>query len=214
MLTDTLFRVPRNQGLQLLQRRGDRGARELTSWRLFLKPGTSERYSSPTEETAVVLQNGRGTFAAGDERWDVSRSNVFDEKATALYLPPGVELRVTATTPLEAVLIATPAEGGGRPAIVRPADIDPQARGRGTYAREIHNIFVTDTHAKRLLVGETFNPPGNWSSYPPHKHDGRDGEAVLEEVYHYRIDPPQGFGVQMLYAADGESIGQPLQHEE
>jgi len=70
----------------------------------------------------------------------------------------------------------------------------------------VHNVFVTDTHARRLLVGETFNAPGNWSSYPPHKHDGRDGEPVLEEVYHYRVDPPQGFGVQMLYTADGESI--------
>jgi 5-deoxy-glucuronate isomerase len=57
-----------------------------------------------------------------------------------------------------------------------------------------------------LLVGETFNPPGNWSSYPPHKHDGRDGEPRLEEVYHYRIDPPQGFGHQTLYTSDGESV--------
>jgi 5-deoxy-glucuronate isomerase len=56
------------------------------------------------------------------------------------------------------------------------------------------------------MVGETFNPPGNWSSYPPHKHDGRDGEPTLEEVYYFRIDPPQGFGQQMLYTADGESV--------
>ena len=55
------------------------------------------------------------------------------------------------------------------------------------------------------MVGETINPPGNWSSYPPHKHDGRDGEPVLEEVYYYRISPPQGFGQQMLYTTDGES---------
>jgi 5-deoxy-glucuronate isomerase len=54
------------------------------------------------------------------------------------------------------------------------------------------------------MVGETFNPPGNWSSYPPHKHDGRDGEPVLEEVYYYRVSPPQGFGQQMLYTSDGE----------
>ena len=63
---------------------------------------------------------------------------------------------------------------------------------------------MTDSSVKRLMVGETFNPPGNWSSYPPHKHDGRDGEPVLEEVYYYRVSPPHGFGQQMLYAADGE----------
>jgi 5-deoxy-glucuronate isomerase len=206
MLTDTLFRVPRSQGLHVLQRRGEKGARELTSWRLVLQPGASERYSSPSEETVVVLQNGRGTFAAGGETWDVSRTNVFEERATALYLPPGVELRVTASSPLEAVLISTPAQAGGKPAIVRPADVDPQARGRGTYTREIHNLFVTDGHAKRLMVGETFNPAGHWSSYPPHKHDGKDGEPVLEEIYHYRVDPPQGFGNQMIYTRDGECV--------
>jgi len=54
------------------------------------------------------------------------------------------------------------------------------------------------------MVGETFNPPGNWSSYPPHKHDGKDGEVVLEEVYYYRVSPPHGFGQQMLYTTDGE----------
>jgi len=52
----------------------------------------------------------------------------------------------------------------------------------------------------------TFNPPGKWSSYPPHKHDGRDGEPVLEEVYYYRLDPRYGFGHQMIYTADGESV--------
>ena len=55
------------------------------------------------------------------------------------------------------------------------------------------------------MVGETFNPPGNWSSYPPHKHDGKDGEPTLEEVYYFTIDPPQGFGQQILYTNDGES---------
>jgi len=56
------------------------------------------------------------------------------------------------------------------------------------------------------MVGETFNPPGNWSSYPPHKHDGKNGEPILEEIYYYRVDPPQGFGHQMQYSAGGECV--------
>ena len=82
----------------------------------------------------------------------------------------------------------------------------PLARGRANYSREVHNIFVDDGHVRRLMVGETFNPPGNWSSFPPHKHDGRDGEPTLEEVYYFRVDPPQGFGQQMLYTNDGECV--------
>lgn len=205
MLAETLYRVPRSNGLHVLQRRGSGGARELTSRRLQLDAGGRERVSIADEETVVVLQQGKGTFDAGHEHWRVERRGVFADRATAVYLPPGCELTVRADTPLEAVLVSTPAPAGAAPAIVRPDDVRVNARGRGVYAREVHDLFVADPHARRLMVGETFNPPGHWSSYPPHKHDGRDGEAVLEEVYHFRVEPAQGFAHQMLYA-DGESV--------
>jgi 5-deoxy-glucuronate isomerase len=206
MLTDTLFHVPRATGLQLLQRRGEHGARELTSSRLRLDPDGSCDYRINDEETIVILQEGRGTFQAGDRRWRVSRAGVFTERATALYLPPGLPLTVTADTTLEAILVSAPTREGGDAALVTPDQVQAQERGRGLYTREVHNILVTDSHARRLMVGETFNPPGHWSSFPPHKHDGRDGEPVLEEVYHYRVEPPHGFGHQMLYTADGENV--------
>jgi 5-deoxy-glucuronate isomerase len=206
MLNETLFRKPRTAGVQVLQRRGDAGARELSTRRLTLDAGGSAEFRLDDEETVIVLQHGRGTFTVGSERWKVSREGVFTERATALYLPPGATLSATAETALEAVLFSTPAPAGGRPALTTPDRVNPAARGRGHYAREVHNLFVDDPHAQRLMVGETFNPPGNWSSYPPHKHDGRDGEPTLEEVYYFRIDPPQGFGQQMLYTADGESV--------
>ena len=96
MLTETLCRIPKSDGLQLLQRRGEHGARELTSWRLSLSPGGTETFAAPGEETVVVLQEGQGVFAAGGGRWTVARRSVFDDRATALYLPPGVSLTVQA----------------------------------------------------------------------------------------------------------------------
>ena len=66
MLSETLFRVPREPGLHVLQRRGERGARELTSSRLCLRAGGIATYQSDGEETIVVLQQGRGTFATPD----------------------------------------------------------------------------------------------------------------------------------------------------
>jgi 5-deoxy-glucuronate isomerase len=206
MLADTLFRTPRLPGLHPLQKRGDHGARELTSFRLRLDRGASHDYMTPDEETICVLQEGRGTFDVDGRAWPVSRSGVFTERASAVYVPPGRHLIVHADDPLEAILVSTPATDGGTPAIVTPDDVHPVDRGRDLYAREVHSIFVTDPHARRLMVGETFNPPGHWSSFPPHKHDGRDGEPVLEEVYHYRVEPPHGFGHQMLYTADGENV--------
>ena len=206
MLHDTLFRVPRADGLQLLQRRGEHGARELTTWRLRLDSGRSQQFATEDEEAIFVLQEGTGRVEVGRERWNLSRSHVFDSRATAVYVPAGTPMTITAETRLEGVLVSTPAPVGAGPAIATPADVIVNPRGRGNYAREVHDIFVRDSHVQRLMVGETFNPPGHWSSYPPHKHDGRDGEPTLEEVYYFRIDPPQGFGQQVLYTNDGESV--------
>jgi 5-deoxy-glucuronate isomerase len=206
MLADTLFRTPRTPGLHALQKRGEHGANELTSLRLRLDPGASHDYVSPDEETIFVLQEGRGAVEIDGRRWPVSRSGVFTERATAVYVPRGLTLTVRADDRLEAILVSTPAPAGGQPAVVTPDDVQPADRGRQLYSRQVHNIFVTDPYARRLMVGETFNPPGHWSSFPPHKHDGRDGEPVLEEVYHFRIEPSHGFGHQMLYTADGESV--------
>ena len=206
MLKDTLFRRSREPGLRVVQQRGEAGARELTTRRLCLSAGESASLRLPNEETILVLQDGSGTLEAGGQRWHVSRRDVFSERATALYVPCNVEVTARADARIEAVLFSTPAEPGGSPILVMPDQVAVATRGRAQYTREVHNILVNDSHAQRLMVGETFNPPGNWSSFPPHKHDGRDGEPILEEVYYYRVDPPQGFGQQMLYTEDGECV--------
>jgi 5-deoxy-glucuronate isomerase len=178
----------------------------MSTRRVRLDAGAGATVAIPGEEAVLVVQQGQATLAVGGRSWDVSRAGVFTERATGLYLPPGMPLEVRASAPFEAVIFSTPAPPGGEPALTRPDAVQVNARGRANYAREVHNIFVDDPHVKRLMVGETFNPPGNWSSFPPHKHDGRDGEPCLEEVYYYRVDPPQGFGQQLMYTSDGECV--------
>lgn len=205
MLNDTLFRIPRTPGVHVLQQRGAAGANELSTRRIMLD-GDSASLEIPGEEAVLVVQKGAAALTVEGQRYEVRRKDVFSERATALYLPPGLRLTIEASGPFEAVVFSTPAPAGGQPALVSPADVAVMDRGRANYSREVHNIFVDDPHVRRLMVGETFNPPGNWSSFPPHKHDGRDGEPCLEEVYYYRVDPPQGFGQQMLYTTDGECV--------
>ena len=77
-------------------------------------------------------------------------------------------------------------------------------RGKPGWQRSVHDVVADSVPAQRLLVGETFNAAGQWSSFPPHKHDGGDGEPALEEVYYYRFDRPGGFGFQGLYDGAGE----------
>src|SRR5438128_6822460 len=99
MLADTLYRVPRKSGLHVLQRRGSGGATELTSSRLRLGANERATYRNPTEETVMVLQEGTGVVEADGQRWPVSRRGVFTERATALYVPVGVEVNVEAQSP-------------------------------------------------------------------------------------------------------------------
>jgi 5-deoxy-glucuronate isomerase len=189
----------------MLQKRGERGARELTTCRLTLPAATSTTFVVADEETVAVLLEGRGIFAAGGQSWNVQRDNVFTDRATAVLVPPGVQLRVHAEAPLEALLISTPAPPGGQPVLCAPEDVTIVNRGTDLYKREVRNLFTTDPHAKRLMVGETVNATGHWSSYPPHKHDGKDDEPRLEEMYYYRVNPPEGFGLHISYTASGEA---------
>jgi len=77
-------------------------------------------------------------------------------------------------------------------------------RGSGSSHRVIHNILMADQPAESLLITEVVTPGGNWSSYPPHKHDTDDPprECYLEETYYHRLRRPSGFAVQRVYTAD------------
>ena len=75
-------------------------------------------------------------------------------------------------------------------------------RGAGNATRQINNMIKPGFPAERILVVEVLTPAGNWSSYPPHKHDEDrpPDEVVLEEVYYYRAPAPEAFGLQRLYS--------------
>ena len=85
--------------------------------------------------------------------------------------------------------------------VVRPEQCGFEIRGGGNATRQIVDIIRPDFAADRLLVCEVYTPAGNWSSYPPHKHDvdRPPGEVKLEEIYYYRFEHPDGFGFQRLY---------------
>ncbi len=93
------------------------------------------------------------------------------------------------------------------PVPVTPDDVVVHDRGKPGWQRAVHDVIADTVPAQRLLVGETFNAAGEWSSFPPHKHDGGDGEPALEEVYYYRFDRPDGFGFQGLYEVADDAHG-------
>jgi 5-deoxy-glucuronate isomerase len=91
------------------------------------------------------------------------------------------------------------------PAHVQAKDIQVETRGAGSATRQVNNLFIAGgAPGHRLVVVEVLTPGGNWSSYPPHKHDDASnaGEAELEEIYYFRIQGRGGFGMHRTYTSD------------
>jgi 5-deoxy-glucuronate isomerase len=168
--------------------------------------GETWDYATGIDEVALVPLSGRCKVVAHDQEWEIGeRPNLFTGPPSALYLPLESNFVVTALTPLELAMCGARAEQPHSPVLIRSEDIQIEIRGAGNAARQINHIIKPDFPAHRLLVVEVFTPSGNWSSFPPHKHDVSDmpREADLEEIYYYRIDPADGFGLQRLYTANG-----------
>jgi 5-deoxy-glucuronate isomerase len=156
---------------------------------------------------AIVLHGSVDVAIGGAELGTATRlGDLFDVGGDAVYVPPDETLTLAAQG--TAVVAVASAPLADRPAgaarLIKASEHDTRVAGTGNWSRTIRTVLGSDQDAGRLLVGETVSPPGNWSSYPPHKHDRHapPEEVALEEVYYYRFKPTTGFGVQLLY---GES---------
>lgn len=170
----------------------------------------------PAQEHAVVL------IAGGDAALEsavsrpsalVGRGSPFDALPCAWYVPAGSEgiVRGVAARGFDRTLIAiasAPASGrvvvAGAPIAIVGSDVRVEIRGAGNATRQINHIITPDFPADRLEVVEVLTPSGNWSSWPPHKHDVDEWptEAVLEEIYFYQFRRQEAWGLQRLYRAD------------
>jgi 5-deoxy-glucuronate isomerase len=183
-----------------------------------IEAGGSLRFVTDDEALVVVLHGVLDVEVDGGSLGRAGgRTSVFDGGGDAVYLPPGASLLLsTADGPdaagaAIAVASAPLADEPAAPArVIRPADHRVANVGDGNWARQVRTILGPEHAAGRLLVGETINPAGNWSSYPPHKHDEHNPphEVALEEVYLFKVDPPGGFGVQILYEREGGPVNE------
>jgi 5-deoxy-glucuronate isomerase len=165
---------------------------------------------SDGQETCLVLLQGRCRVS-----WDGGptvplgpRTTVFDAYPHALYVPHGHRYELRADSACEiAVARARSKRTDLEPRVVRPEDCGFEIRGGGNATRQIVDILPPSFPADRLMLCEVFTPSGNWSSYPPHKHDQDrpPNEVDLDEVYYYRMSDPRGYGMQRLYTADGRT---------
>jgi len=168
---------------------------------------------------------GEHTLLAGDSEWIVlplsggctvrtedgtaraefqlqGRDSVFASVTDFAYVPRDARTQIASGAGGRFALAGARCERR-LPARYGPApEVPVEQRGSGTCARTVRNFASADAFdCDRLIAVEVITPGGNWSSYPPHKHDEhRPGEeAELEEIYYFEIDGSNGFGYQRVF---------------
>ena len=168
-----------------------------------------ENFSSETDacELGIVVLGGRCSVESNVGSWLNlgCRAHVFEGLPTALYLPINTNFTVIAETDCEIALCFSRAEETFPARLIRPEEVEVEVRGGANATRQINHILTPEFPAQRLLLVEVYTPSGNWSSYPPHKHDVHSPpeEVDLEELYYYKIDRPEGYAIQRVYTPDG-----------
>lgn len=176
-------------------------------WRLEVGQTASGRLGG--NEAILVLVEGRARITAAGRDWGElgDRLDVFEKTPPhCLYLPDGSDWQAEALTPLTLAVCLAPGKGGHAARRIGPEGIALTPRGQGANTRFINNIAMeNEDYCDSLLVTEVFTPSGNWSSYPPHRHDEDDFPRMtyLEETYYHRLNPAQGYGIQRVFTEDG-----------
>ena len=187
------------------------GWRYLTFRAHNLKPDEKVRVGGADDEAAIVTISGAVSVELdrGGSLGLPGRASVWDGLPWAAYLPPGCLGMVRADGPARIAVAGAPGSGragvSAEPVVIGPEQVGIEVRGAGNATRQVNHIITPDFPADRLELVEVYTPSGNWSSWPPHKHDtdAMPGEAVLEEIYYYAFRRPEAWGIQRLYRRDG-----------
>lgn len=175
---------------------------------LSLEPGETFDDQQAKKESGLVILSGKISLKIGNKKFGQigNRTSVFAGRAYGAYIPLNAQYSVQAEETAEIAVFKVPCEKVMEPYIVSPEENVRHVVGHDNWTRDVYDIIGLDQKAQRMVVGETVNLPGNWSSYPPHRHENHNPpeESKQEEVYFFKVDPGQGFGFQRIYTEDRE----------
>jgi 5-deoxy-glucuronate isomerase len=169
-------------------------------------------FDTSVNEFALVILGGvcdvmsnTGTF-----RHVGSRRDVFHGLPTTLYFSRNTTIVIRAVSDcLDFAFGYAWAKEDHPTRLIKPEEVSIELRGGENASRQINKMIPPGFPCDRLVVVEVYTPSGNWSSYPPHKHDTRTFddkgnllEADLEEIYFYKIDRSEGYAYQRIYTAN------------
>lgn len=199
--------VPDTAGELLTFSRDDAGWEWMDFSVRRLAPGELWKQQLADQESVYVLLGGHSTAIFDGKRENIgNRKNVFDGLPFAFYRAPGDAVEFKASTWCEFAVCHVPSGKRLESRLITPNDVQVSIRGGGNASRQIVDIVRPEFPADRLIVVEVYTPGGNWSSYPPHKHEIHNppAEVDLDEIYYYRMARPGAFAHQRLYSSDGK----------
>ena len=202
--TQSFHHLSGGHGYQALE---DHNCALLSFAKLTLAAGETFGGATGEREALLVALSGRARVEVNGQVFEHvgGRAGVFQGLPHSVYLPRGARYTVTAEGAFEAALPGAPSDLDAAPYEIRPEQVRTGTWGTLNYARQFREILVAagGLPASKLIVGETITPSGNWSTYPPHKHEETaGGEVFHEEMYYFRLSAPEGFGLARHYSPE------------
>jgi 5-deoxy-glucuronate isomerase len=167
---------------------------------------------SGEEELAVDFYSGPVRLevesSAGRLEVETRTRGSLREAGDMAYVPAGAKYRLTGLG--DSARIGIAGALGAKdvaPVLIQREQAVSKDVGHGAFHRRVHTHIADNIAARHLIVGETVNDPGAWSSCPPHKHDRQNppSEVPMEEVYFFQVEPKEGFGFMRVYTAADEA---------
>jgi 5-deoxy-glucuronate isomerase len=193
-------------GRSSIVRPGDAGLKQIGFDMVRLAAGERSQIAAEAKETALVVLSGTASLKGDGFAFDSvgGRKDVFSGLPATVYLPAHTACAIEATSDLEIAICTAPSDRAGKVCLVRPEDVKQVTIGKDNWQRRAYMIVDDRVPAQYLFIGEAIVPPGNWSSFPPHRHDfdALPDEVDLEEIYFFRFQPAGGFGIQKVYTDD------------
>ncbi|MFD8493541.1 5-deoxy-glucuronate isomerase [Amycolatopsis sp. NPDC059657] len=172
-----------------------------------LHTGEYEAFVLPLAGSCVVRVDGRTFELQG-------RESVFSRVTDFAYVPRDAEVELSTSDGIEVALPMARCVNRLEPKYGSAENVPVEVRGAGQATRQVTNFGTPGVwdHADKLNACELITPGGNWSSYPPHKHDeATECEVINEEIYYFRVagrdgvtPSREGFGLHRTYTTDGE----------
>lgn len=179
---------------------------------ITLEPGETRHVEMLGLEFLILPLSGSARITCGAEVVDLAgRTSVFDAVSDVVYIPIGQSVTIESATGGRFALPSARATNAKPLQYLAASEVPVELRGAGSSSRQVNNFCVPGViDADRLIACEVLTPGGNWSSYPPHKHDeARAGESVLEEIYYFEVaEGPNGPG--MAYQRVYGTVDRPI----